>query len=256
MIIRLPFHPALTLQGINAAGHKTPALETFLINSADPVTQDVFRLRYRSYHDAGHLPDSEHGSWSDAIDDLASTLHLAVYDTGRLLGVMRLCFSEISLPGQTLPCGDIYPEVKALRLRTLGPIVEVGRMAIDPAIKNTSFRATIYGSLVRSAILVCMAANVETLLAGTQAKWQMFYKRILGFSSFAEPRVYPPGNQKIVLVAREMGATSPARFGLNPFFKIEDADISDVRCKLNDLLVWRKPATKPHRHVIETAGAG
>jgi N-acyl-L-homoserine lactone synthetase len=255
VIIRLPFRPALTLQGINPASHTAPALDTFLITSSDAATRDIFRLRYRSYHDAGHLPNSEDGSWSDAFDDLASTFHLAVFENGRMLGVMRLCFSEISLPGQTLPCGDIYPEVKTLRRKTLGPIVEVGRMAIDPGIENTSFRATVYGSLVRSAILVCMAANVETLLAGTQAKWQMFYKRILGFSNIAEPRHYPPGNQKIVLVAREMGASSPARFGLNPFFKIENADMSDVRGKLHDLLVWRNPAARPHMHSIEGLGA-
>jgi N-acyl-L-homoserine lactone synthetase len=256
VIIRLPFRPALTLQGINPASQNAPALETFLVTSSDSAARDIFRLRYRSYHDAGELPELEDGSWSDAFDNLSSTFHLAVYDSGRMLGVLRLCFSEMSLPGQTLLCGDIYPEVKTLRAKTHGPIVEMGRLGLDPGIKNTSFRATVYGSLVRSAILVCMAAEVETLLAGTQAKWQMFYKRILGFSNIAEPRHYPPGKQKIILVGREMGASSPARFGLNPFFKIEDTDISDVRSKLHDLLVWRNPLAKPHHHVIEALGVG
>jgi N-acyl-L-homoserine lactone synthetase len=246
--ISLPFRPGLTLQGINPISSTPPSLQTRLITHDDPATEDIFRLRYDSYNQAGYLPSNTSGKWSDEFDHLASTFHLAVVENDRYRGAIRISFSETEMIGDTLPCEPYFPEVAALRRQVAGPIVEIGRMALDPTIQNTSFRATNYGALVRSAILVCMACDVEMLLAGAHPKWQKFYERILGFAVTGEPKTYPPGTQKITLLARAMGTTSPARFGLNPFFRIDHRDEQAVRAKLAPLLVWRRsPFSKPYR---------
>lgn len=45
-------------------------------------------------------------------------------------------------------------------------------------------------------------------------------------------RLYPPGHEPIVLFSRMMGISSPARSGMNPFFKLKDSEVDEVRIKL------------------------
>jgi hypothetical protein len=59
-----------------------------------------------------------------------------------------MCFWDPSLSGDALPCEEVYPEVADIKARAGGPVVEVGRMTIDPDLGNCSFKATIYAALV------------------------------------------------------------------------------------------------------------
>jgi catechol-2,3-dioxygenase len=85
-----------------------------------------------------------------------------------------------------------------------------------------------------------MAANVEMLLASAQPKMKNFYQRILGFSIVGEHRHYPPGNQPILLLSREMAMTSPARSRLNPFFHIAGDEVDDMLKIIGPLLALRR----------------
>ena len=236
--IQLPFRPGLTLQMSEFGAPAKNKIEIHLI-TADEQMADIFRLRYQGYQEAGHIESSETKTYSDTFDTLPSTFQIAAFDGQRYIAAMRICFSEPAIAGSTLPCELFYPEVQDIKKRAHGPVVEVGRLAIEPSLQNYSYRTTIYAALVRSALLTCFACDVKVLLAGAQLKSQNFYQKILGFKVAAKPRLYPPGNEPIILLSRDLAASSPARTGLNPFFKISPADLGKVQEILTPLLSWR-----------------
>lgn len=249
MIIQLPFRPGLTLQMSEFGMPSKSKLQIHLI-TADEQIDDIFRLRYQGYQDAGHIEPSETQTYSDNFDKLASTFQIAAYDGERYIASMRICFSESAIGRPSLPCEMFYPEVQDIKKSAQGPVVEVGRLAIEPSLQNYSYRTTVYAALVRSALLTCFASDVKVLLAGAQLKSQNFYQRILGFKIAAKPRLYPPGNEPIILLSRQLAATSPARTGLNPFFKISPLDIEVVQQELEPLLSWRSVgASREPSHV-------
>jgi N-acyl-L-homoserine lactone synthetase len=238
LIIQLPFRPQLTLQS-SATDEKLGSSLLISLRTHQADAEDLFRLRYKGYQRDGHIEACAPEMYSDRFDGLRSTFQIAAQAGLRNVGALRICFWDPSVIGDALPCEDVYPEVAGIKARAKGAIVEVGRMTIDPDLGNCSFKTTVYAALVRSAVLMCLAANVETLLAGAQPKMKGFYQRILGFSVVGLPRLYPPGNQPILLLARSMGLTSPARSGLNPFFHIAAADVDAVRQAIAPLINWR-----------------
>lgn len=247
MRIQLPFRPGLTLQMSEFGSGAKNKIEIHLI-TFDEHLDDIFRLRYQGYQEAGHIEPAEALSYSDAFDELPSTFQVAVFDGKRYVAAMRICFSELAIDGPSLPCEMFYPEVQDIKKRANGPVVEVGRLAIDPSLQNYSYRTTVYAALVRSALLTCFASDVKVLLAGAQLKSQNFYQKILGFKIAAKPRLYPPGNEPIILLSRELAASSPARTGLNPFFRISPADRDRAQQLLTPLLAWRQ-----YQHAREPA---
>ena len=237
--IQLPFRPGLTLQMSEFGSPAKNKIQIHLITSDEQI-DDIFRLRYQGYQEAGHIEASEAQTYSDTFDQLSSTFQIAAFDGERYVAAMRICFSEPEIGGPSLPCEMFYPEVQDIKKRAHGPVVEVGRLAIEPSLQNYSYRTTIYAALVRSALLTCFASDVKVLLAGAQLKSQNFYQKILGFKVTAKPRLYPPGNEPIILLSRELAASSPARIGLNPFFRISPADLGQAQQLLAPLLSWRQ----------------
>src|SRR5690606_20750023 len=107
----------------------------------------------------------------------------------------------------------------ALKQETQAPLMELGRLALHPSIKNCSYRSTVYGALVRSGILTCMATDIAVTLVTSQLKWRAFYEYICGFKAISEPRLYPPGGVPVVLFARDFRTADTRRIAQNRFFR-------------------------------------
>jgi hypothetical protein len=124
----------------------TPVTVRWCSNRDDK--SELLELRYRAYLDGGFIGPSREQIFADAYDDLSTTLTAGLFKAGRCIATLRLCFAEGAKERDNLPCGDVYPEISSLK--DTGTIVELCRLALDPAIDNTRYRARLYAAIVHS----------------------------------------------------------------------------------------------------------
>lgn len=192
--------------------------------------RDIYRLRRRAYEKLLEASPCEGQSeFRDAFDDLPTTLQIGAYDDGRLVGAMRLCFSRPWDGLEALPCASHYPELNTVKRTARGSLMEVSRFSIDTDISNTSYRTTLYASLVRTSLIAAEAADVSTFLVATRPDWVRFYKYMLGFELIGEPAFYPPGDMKIALLGGSLDQARKRQRMQNAFFKIDSREIASMR---------------------------
>ncbi len=219
-------HPSQQL----AATQRFPFDIRVLAREAD--RSEIFGLRYRAYRDVWGIDESKDDQFRDAFDDSPSTMVLAAYDHGRCVGTLRISFSRPSRGVSALPCAAYYPEIKEIRLHTGGVFVEMSRMAIDPAITNTSYRTTLYAALVRAAFMAAQAANVTMIFIATHADWVRFYEYMLGFKRIGRPALYPPGNTPITLLGGTFAVAQRRQRAQNAFFKITPYEVARMHAAI------------------------
>ncbi len=224
------FHPR---QAHAAAGDAIPGSKKFpfdvrvLDRSSD--RSDVFALRYRAYRDAWCIPLDAKEQYSDAFDDLDSTVLLAAYDADVCVGALRVNFSQPWHSADTMPCAALYPDVRVVKDRTSGTLAEMSRLSIDPAITNTSYRTTLYASLLRAGFMAAQVANVSMILIATKPDWIRFYQYMLGFKTIGEPAMYPPGTIPIALLGASFTETQKHQRAQNAFFKITEQELASMK---------------------------
>lgn len=203
----------------------------------------IYTLRRRAYEkllDAS--PCAGDSEFRDGFDDLATTLQIGAYDEDRLVGAMRLCFSRLWDGLETVPCANYYPELKSVKRAARGSLMEVSRFSIDTDISNTSYRTTLYASLVRTSLIAAEAADVSTFLIATRPEWVRFYKYMLGFELIGEPALYPPGDLRIALLGGSLDQARKRQRMQNAFFKIDAREIASMRQKLAPIMTRVKAA--------------
>ena len=227
MASHIPFHPRAKLGGAK----RFPA-HVCLYGIEDDRTRH-FDLRTQSYEDAGI--DLGEAILEDAFDDLQTTVLIGAAIDGVLVGTLRLSLA-LGLTSPELPCEPYYPEVQNIKATSRGPAAEFSRGAISPAITNTSFRTTMYASVIRAGVICCLAMNVGTVLVATRSKLQPFYQYMLGLEPIARPALYPPGREPIALLGGSFAEADNIRAKHNRFFAIGDDEVLDTRSVLVDLL--------------------
>lgn len=221
--------------------NKTDEFEISLLRRPAELSE-AFRLRHRAYAEQGHIPSVEGAEYRDAHDSYATTAIFGAYDGGRLVACMRLCFS---MPGDdlaSLPCAPYYPALAGIAANAPHGFVEVSRLAIEPGIGNTSYRATLYGYMVRAALAAARAAGVSRIVVATRPEWVATYKHLLSFEQVGEPALYPPGNLPITLLSGNLVDASKRAFMRNRFFRVSDGNIAHMRRLLGPILHPCQPA--------------
>jgi hypothetical protein len=211
------------------------AFEIRLLTRPSDISE-ALRLRFKAYADQGYVARADGAEYRDAHDDMSTTAIFGGYDNGRLVATMRLCFS---LPGDdlsNLPCAPYYPALAAYKATAADGLVEVCRLGIEPAIGNTSYRATLYGFMVRSAFAAARAVGVSAIVVATKPDWVPYYKHLLSFEQMGEPAFYPPGDIPITLLAGHIDQASHRARMRNRFFRVSDDDIARMRRMLAPLL--------------------
>jgi hypothetical protein len=224
----IPFHPRAKLGG----AQKFPA--HVCLYGIDDDRSGHFALRTQSYEDAGI--DLAEATLKDAFDDLQSTVLIGAAIDGTLVGTLRLSLA-LGLTSPELPCEPYYPEVEKIKSDSRGPAAEFSRGAISPTITNTSFRTTMYASVIRAGLICCLAVNVGTVLVATRSKLQPFYEYMLGREPVARPALYPPGREPIALLGGSFAEADHIRAKHNRFFAIQDDKVRETRSVLIDLLL-------------------
>ncbi len=230
----IPFRPRReTSQPAHPNG--TDEFEIRLLSRTSDISE-ALRLRRRAYADQGYVPNIPDAEYRDVFDGMPTTAIFGSYDDGRLVGTMRMCFSLPDRDLSALPCSPYYPALGALKLAAPNGLVEVCRLGIEPAIGNTSYRATLYGFMVRSAFAAARAADVSTIVVATRPDWVPYYKHLLRFVEVGEPALYPPGGIPITLLAGHIDQASARARMRNRFFHTSEEDITRMRGMIAPLL--------------------
>jgi N-acyl-L-homoserine lactone synthetase len=235
---RIPFRPHFSLR--RPATSKLPAqLEIY---SHDEDKRELYAVRYRAYLTAGLIGPDPEEVYCDPYDFEPTTLAVGIFEHGRCIGSMRLSFLEDRSSVHKLPCEDVYPEVERIKGRSSGPVVELSRLGLEPSIRNRSYRTTVTAALVRAAIMACMAADVNVVLAATRTQWVRFYQYMMGFKVIAGPRHYPPGDVPVYLMCVNFREVADRRARHNVFFRISPAEITQMRGVMEPMMTWRRGA--------------
>ncbi len=223
-------------QTVTLAGSDQAPFEMRIVKHA-AGRREIYALRQRAYQEFMTANDAARSAeFSDSFDDLATTVQIGAYDGERLAGAMRLCFSRPWDSLETLPCAAHYPALLALKRGASGSLMEVSRFSIEPDIANTSYRTTLYGSLVRASLMAAEAAGVAKILIATRPDSVKFYKYMLGFELIGEPALYPPGDVKIALLGGSMSKARARQRLQNKFFRITEDEIASMRRALSPIL--------------------
>lgn len=212
------------------------------IVTSDTERRDVFRLRLRAYQEFIGDEASDLTEYRDEFDDLQTTVLMGAYDGDKLVGAMRLCFSRPWDALATIPCAPYYPDLLQIKRTARGSLMEVSRFSIEPDLSNTSYRTTLYASLVRASLMAAQAANVAMILIATRPDWVRFYKYMLGFELIGQPALYPPGDVKIALLGGSLAQAEMRQRLQNKFFRIAPDEILSMRRALMPILARKEAA--------------
>ncbi|MEQ1695397.1 MAG: GNAT family N-acyltransferase [Hyphomicrobiaceae bacterium] len=231
MISRLSFSPPLILQtqGKETAGKFPLDLKVF---TAGSDRRDVYALRYRAFIKDGVITPRDDKLFSDAYDDLETTCTLAAYQGAACVGSFRLAFGEGRPGEQTMPCQSIFTEIGGLEAKGYRRLVEFGRMVVEPSLTNTSFRTTLYATLVRAGLIVAEAGKTDFGLISVHPKLAKFYELMCGFKIMARAETYPGINAPAVLLGRNFKALDQKRTRQNPFFRFTPNEVTNARAQL------------------------
>lgn len=158
----------------------------------DPATlEDIFKLRARAFEQAGWL-SSETDTITDEFDTMPTAILVAAHSGGRLVGTLRVSVNRGREKRPSMPCElEFVSELASIASEMDGArMAEFGRVAIDPEIANSSFRATLYGSLVRAGMLAAWASDVDYTLVAVHNKIARFYQYMIGFKRIAQSSSY------------------------------------------------------------------
>ena len=210
--------------------------------TANDNRRDAFALRYRGYAHAKLIEPSPFGIYTDPYDDLPTTVVAALFRRGACIATLRLSFYQPGCMGPALPCEKVYPEIPEVKTNAKGLVVELSRLAIDPEITNTRYRARLYAAAVRAGVSACLAMGAKHLLVATQTKWRSFYEHVMDFKVAGAAQFYPPGDVPVVLLSREFDESLKRRIARNMFFKIDAAELDDLKARLPGMIKFGEPA--------------
>ena len=232
MIAELAFQPGLILDSSagDAARNFPISLKT-LGPGADK--RDVYALRYRSFHAAGWIGPQTLEQFHDSFDELGSSLSIAAYQGETVVGTIRLTFGGEGLGTSTMPSQANFP-AEIARLQALGNrrLVEFTRLAVEPGIGNTSFRTTLYGTLVRAGTVVALAGEVDYAVIAVHEKLARVYRFLAGFEELARSASYGDIAEPTHLLGRDFQALNSRRRLRNAFFRITPQDVATARVAL------------------------
>ena len=121
-----------------------------------------------------------------------------------------------------LPEKQYWNEIKKWQVRLREQSMRLfneKRMAVAPELTNTSFRTTLYASLVRAGLIIAHAGEADYGLISVNPSQVRFYEMMCGFKALARADDYPGINAPAVLMGRNFRALNARRIAQNPFFR-------------------------------------
>jgi len=228
----LLFRPPLLLGGLTGDAAKAFPIRLRLF-SARSDKREIYRLRYRAFVAAGWIEGGAKGLFADRYDELPTSFSIAAFNDGNCVGALRFAFGGRGSPSGSMPCEEEFPDlVQALTALDNKRLVEFGRMAIEPTLTNNSFRATLFGSLARSACIVATAAEADVALIAVHARLSRFYQSMCGFEVLGTSNAYAEIREPTHFLGREFRALDDRRRERNTFFDVTGEEVESMRAGL------------------------
>lgn len=203
---------------------------TLRLYSSKSDKSELYRLRYRSFRDAGWINEDASGEFADRFDGLASSFSIGASHKGDCVGSLRLAFGGIGSPPRSMPCEEQFSNVvRILTASGHDRFVEFSRLAVEPTLRNNSFRTTLCVSLVRAGFILSYAARVDAGLIAVHEKLSSFYQRMFGFKLLGTSSTYADILEPTHLLGREFLALDSRRKQRSAFFAVSDAEIESGR---------------------------
>ena len=161
--------------------------------------EEVYRLRYKCYRAERSIAENERGIMTDAFDETANCVHVAVEMDGKILASVRLhLMSKLSLTSPTL---EVFPEILE-DIKRGQTVLDSTRFVIDRAARKQ--RVPLHFLVLRIPFLATMFYDIDVALAPVRAEHTAFYRRYLGYELEMEPRSYPGLRKPIQLLTAKV----------------------------------------------------
>lgn len=154
--------------------------------------RDAYALRHASYSESGYIHPQPGGLFSDKYDRLSTSHTTVVYDMGRAVAAVRLCFfSSHNL--EAAPAGATFPDevgqlLAATPYRKGKPqAAEITRLVRSPAAENNQGLVFL---LLRVAGYLILREDIPVVMMCVRQNHVPFYRR-LGCNVVSGPKPYP-----------------------------------------------------------------
>ncbi len=186
--------------------------------------ENLYRLRYKCYRAERSIAENELGSMTDAFDETANCVHVAVEMDGEILASVRLhLMSKLSFTSPTL---EVFPEILD-DLKRGQTILDATRFVINPAARKK--RVPLHFLVLRIPFLATMFYDIDLALAPVRAEHTAFYRRYLGYEVAMEPRSYPGLRKPIQLLTAKVREQRDAVLARTPVFgPVDEIPQSDI----------------------------
>ena len=161
--------------------------------------QKIYQLRYKCYRRELSIPENDRGIMTDAFDDSANCVHVAVEMDGEIVASVRIhLLSKLSPTSPTL---EVFPELLD-DLKRGQTALDPTRLVIDPSARKRL--VPLHFLVLRIPFLATMFYDVDLALAPVRSEHAAFYRRYLGYELAMEPRSYPGLKKPIQLLTSKV----------------------------------------------------
>lgn len=149
--------------------------------------EDIYRLRYKSYHSAGLIRSNSERKIADEHDESENAYCFGVYYEGKLISTIRLHHVTAEYPES--PSTKLFGDVLMPRLASGETYVDPSRFAADP--EWTAPLKVIPYLTLRLAHVACRYFQPTACLTTIREEHAAFYTRILYAELVQQGRAYP-----------------------------------------------------------------
>jgi len=176
--------------------------------------EDIYRLRYRSYHRHGVVTDMSEGSIHDDLDETDNVHCFGVYIDQHLVSTLRI--HHLDREHRAGPSTQAFGDI-------VNPMIDDGLTFVDPSrFAADPEWSRIYPQIpyitLRLAGMACFYYNAPYCLSTIREDHALFYKRIYNSELLAEARDYPGVTTKVSLYMADVQAIREQSFRRFPFF--------------------------------------
>lgn len=177
--------------------------------------EDIYRLRYDAYLQAGMLKPNASRMVTDKFDDLPNSYRYGVYFEDNLVSTLRLHYVSAKYP--VSPSTEVFADVLGPRLAAGETFVDPSRFAADSEWSST-LRVLPYITL-RLAVVACAYFKPTYCLTAVKEEHAAFYNRIFLSEEAAPVRTYPGLTVPVSLFQSECAVNQSKTEARFPFFK-------------------------------------
>lgn len=149
--------------------------------------EDIYRLRYDAFLQAGMLAEDPSGMLQDRWDDLPNSYRFGIYSGGELVSTMRIHLISASFPHA--PAYDTFTDALAERVANGETFIDISRFA---AYSDTGLSSLAIPFLSTRLVTVAgLHFRPTAFLYAIKQEHSAFYRRVFSAKSIAGPTPFP-----------------------------------------------------------------